>query len=667
MNKRFAIIICAASVGFKILASGPDDREPTNPKSITSSANPQAQPVPIDDLYYTRSLLYPSWSPDGTQIVFTCNLAGRANLWKMPVAGGWPVQMVQSDDRQFGGLWSRDGKWIVYQQDRGGGEYYDIYAIPAGGGAPTNLTSTPDISETTQQFSPDGKLLAIGQKLKTGSSRNIGVLDWETKKVRKLTDEHEADRNWSSQDWSPDGKFIYAARNNVVGTDSDIYRIDVAGGKMENLTPHQGEKRFNVSAVSPDGRQVLLTSNAKNGAQNVALLDVATKELNWVTDTTWEATSWDFSPDGKYFVYVLNTDGRREIYLVDCTSMLPRKLNFPAGSPSPVGHPSCFSPDGRFLLIDYQSSRHPDDFWLCDLGSRQARQITFASVATLNPDTIPEAQIVHYRAFDGKIISAFLWVPFNLQRDTSNPAIVMPHGGPTGQTTDTFDRNAAALASRGYVVIAPNPRGSTGYGIEFQKANIKDLGGGDLQDEIYAADFLVQTGYVNPKKIGITGGSYGGFMTLMAIGKTPDRWAAAVESYGIIDWFSMLEHSDPGLQQYERSLLGDPKKDRQVYEEASPLKYLRNAKAPLLVLQGENDIRVPKEEADQVVDILRREGRTVDVHYYPAEGHGFLKRENQIDAMKRTIAWFDKYLKGDEADDIPHPAEQARTPGRTNP
>jgi dipeptidyl aminopeptidase/acylaminoacyl peptidase len=646
MSKTIATIICAVSVAFKIFASGPDDRTPTNPKSIISPANPQAQPVPIDDLYYTRSLLYPGWSPDGTQIVFTCNLAGRANLWKMPVTGGWPVQMVQSDDRQYGGLWSRDGKWIVYQQDRGGGEYYDIYAIPAGGGAPTNLTSTPDISETTEQFSPDGTLLAIGHKLKTGSSRNIGVLDWETKQVRKLTDEHEPDRNWDFRAWSTDGKFIYADRYNVVGTDSDIYRIDVAGGQMENLTPHQGEKCYESSALSPDGRKLAVTSNAKNGAQNVALLDVATKELTWVTDTTWEASPGDFSSDGKCFAYVLNTDGRRDTYLVDCASLRPEKLDFPPGLSSPTGRPSSFSPDGRFLLIDHQSSRRPEDLWLYDLDSRHARQITFAAVATLNPQTIPEAQIVHYRAFDGKIISALLWVPFNLQRDTSNPAIIMPHGGPTGQTTDTFNKNAVALASRGYVVIAPNPRGSTGYGIEFQKANIKDLGGGDLQDEIYAADFLVETGYVNPKKIGITGGSYGGFMTLMAIGKTPDRWAAAVESYGIINWFSMLEHSDPVLQQYERSLLGDPEKDRQVYEDASPLKYLRNAKAPLLVLQGENDIRVPKEEADQVVAILRSEGRTVDVHYYPAEGHDFMKRENLVDAMKRTIAWFDKYLKG---------------------
>ena len=182
--------------------------------------------------------------------------------------------------------------------------------------------------------------------------------------------------------------------------------------------------------------------------------------------------------------------------------------------------------------------------------------------------------------------------------------------------------------------------------MDFQRANYQDLGGGDLRDEVYATKFLQTTGYVDAKKIGITGGSYGGFMTLMAIGKTPDTWSAAVELFGIIDWMTMLQHSDPELQQYEKSLLGDPVKDKKMYDAASPISYIRNVRAPLLVLQGDNDPRVPKEEAIQVVDLLRKDGKIVDAHYYPNEGHGFAKRENQIDAIRRTVDWFDKYLKG---------------------
>ena len=203
-----------------------------------------------------------------------------------------------------------------------------------------------------------------------------------------------------------------------------------------------------------------------------------------------------------------------------------------------------------------------------------------------------------------------------------------------------------ALVTRGYICIAPNPRGSTGYGLEFQKANFQDLGGGDLKDEIAAVDFLKATGYVDPQKVGITGGSYGGFMTLMAIGKTPDVWAAAVELYGIINWSTMLKNSDPSLNEYLKGLLGDPEKNQKIYEAASPITYIRNEKVPLLVLQGDNDPRVPKEEAQQVVEILKKEGRVVEAHYYANEGHGFAKRENQIDSIRRTIDWFDRYLMG---------------------
>ena len=236
-------------------------------------------------------------------------------------------------------------------------------------------------------------------------------------------------------------------------------------------------------------------------------------------------------------------------------------------------------------------------------------------------------------------------MPPNLKRDGSNPALVLPHGGPTGQVVDSWSSSTAALASHGYICIAPNVRGSTGYGIEFQKANFQDLGGGDLKDEMYAVEFLKATGYVDPKKIGITGGSYGGFMTMMAIGKEPGTWAAAVELFGIINWLTMMDHSDPELAEYIKIFLGDPVKNRQAYEAASPLKYLQNATAPLLVLQGDNDIRVPREEAEQVVDVLKKHGKTVEVHYYPKEGHGFAKRENQIDAMRRTLEWLDRYLK----------------------
>lgn len=644
MQRSSFFVFIALFIAVPAFASGPADRQPTDPKSITSPVSAGARPIPIDDLFYSRRITDQAWSPDGKELVITTNFTGRFNLWKVSAAGGWPIQLLQSEDRQFNPFWSRDGKWVVYQQDVGGHEVYDLYAVPSNGGQPINLTNTPHISEDNPCFSYDGKMLAYTVKPEDSSIINIAVMDWATRKQRIITDEKNPDYLWQIIDFTRDGKTIYAIRPNVAFTDSSVWRIDLASGRAEELTPHQGDVLIQASSISPDGNLLLLTSGEKGGYNNVALLDLKTKKQTWITDTQWEAGSGNFSPDGRQFTYAINHDGQTDMYLQTVGQTMAQRLDFPPGQTFATAAPTAFSPDGTRLLVSHEDSQRVGDLWIYDLKTRSARQLTQSAIASLSPSSVPPAQIVHYKSFDGQIISAYLWMPFNLKRDGSNPAIVLPHGGPTGQLRNAFDANAAALASRGYICIGPNVRGSTGYGLAFQKANITDLGGGDLQDEVYATKFLLSTGYVDPKKIGITGGSYGGYMTLMAIGKLPDIWAAAVERYGVINWKTMATNADPFLQQYVKALLGDPEKDREIYENTSPLKYIRNEKAPLLVLQGENDIRVPKEESDQVVSILKQEGRTVEAHYYPQEGHGFSKRENQIDALKRMVDWFEKYM-----------------------
>ncbi len=640
------VAICSSLCTPVVSSTGPDDRPLTDPKSVVSTLNAAARLAPIDDLYYTRSVSAAAWSPDGQQIIFVSDIAGRFNLWKVSASGGWPIQLTQSDDRQYNPVSSPDGKWIVYQQDRAGDELWDLYAVPTNGGNMINLTNTPAIREQNPRWSHDGRSIAFAYKPKENSQYDIGLLDWNTRKVQKLTHEQQPGYAWSVVAWSSDDKTIYAGRVNPLFTDADVYRIDVATGKMENLTPHQGTMRYLASSLSPDGATLLLSSDAKGGYMNIALLDIATRKMTWVTDLKWEASSGNFSPDGKRYTYTVNEDGVIDAYLVDRASNEAQKVDLPHGLNYFLGSPNEFAPQSDRVIISHEASNQPGDLWVYNLHNRHAEQLTFSTIASLRETPLPPSQIVHYKSFDGKIITALLWVPFNLKRDGSNPAVVLPHGGPTGQMVDYWNTDVAALTSRGYVCIAPNPRGSTGYGLDFQKANFQDLGGGDLKDEIAGVDFLKATGYVDPKKIGIYGGSYGGFMTLMAIGKTPNIWAAAVDLYGIISWYTMLKSSDPELDEYLKALLGNPDENRKIYEADSPITYIRSEKAPLLVLQGDNDPRVPKEEAQQVVEILRKEGRVVDVHYYPNEGHGFVKRENQIDSIRRTIAWFDQYLMG---------------------
>ncbi len=643
--RRFiaAAIVIASTV---VLASGPQDRQARDPKSVVSVRNSKGAPVSVEDLYLTRRVGSSAWSPDGTEIAYITNTSGRPNLWKMKADGSGAQQLVTSNEGNDEPLWTKDGKSILFVQDKGGDEMYDLYVVPSGGGTPQNLTNTNQISETGAKFSRNGSMLAYELKEKTAPSTNIAIMDWETKKTRLLTHESDPTQSWALVGWGPGDESVYAGRGNLAFDDSDLYRIDVRSGATENLTTHTGKVVNRANGISPDGRTIVMSSTEKGGYTNVALLDVSSKKKTWITDTQWHDEAGSYSPAGDSFEYAVNEDGRRSIVVVDAKSQHTKELNLPEGTDSEGGNPSAFSPKGDQLLVRHQDSTRPTDLWSVDVRTGKAKRLTHSESPSLAKVPLPPSQLVHYRSFDGKMISAYLWMPFNLKRDGSNPAVVYPHGGPAGQTVNTFNALALALASRGYIVISPNVRGSSGYGMEFQKANYQDLGGGDLKDEVAAVKFLEDTGYVSAKKVGIAGGSYGGFMTLMAIGKMPEIWAAAVEEYGIIDWYTMLKHSDPYLQEYVKSLLGDPEKDRGVYESVSPIKYLRSEKAPLLVLQGERDIRVPKEEAEQVVKILKEAGKTVDAKYYPEEGHGFAKREDQIDALTRLVKWFDQYLKG---------------------
>ena len=642
-----AMLVCAlCCASFSAFAAVPAPQRPlTDARTLTAPVNATAAPIPVADLFFSRSLSGGEWSPDGTEIVVSTNLTGRFNLWKVSSSGSWPVQLSQSDDRQLGVAWSPDGKWIVFVSDHAGGEIWDVYAIPAQGGAVVNLTSSDDVSETGPHWSPDGKTLAIESKGKDASTTDIGVLDFATRKLRLLTHEQTPGESWQIVEWSNDGATLYANRTNAGYTDASAWRIDIASGKAQELTPHKGEHLITMSGASADGKTLALTTDERGAINHAALFDVATKHYRWLDESPWETDSGEFSPDGKQVLWSLDADGRADLFVYELATQRSRKIELPPGVNFPAPGGRGFARDGR-LLVTHQSSNALADFWIAGSDGKLA-QLTHSALASLTPAVLPSAQLVHYKSFDGTVISAFVWLPFNLARDGKAPAVVLPHGGPTGQTLDMFNRTAAALASRGYVCIAPNVRGSTGYGLPFQKANIKDLGGGDLQDELYSKKFLVATGYVDANKVGISGGSYGGYMALMALGRTPDEWAAGVDLFGVTNWLSEQAHEEPALQQYDQSILGDPVKDRAIYEKSSPTTYFSAIKAPLLVLQGENDIRDPKEEAEQAFKALTAGGKTVLAHYYPGEGHGFAKRENQIDALERTIAWFDRYLKND--------------------
>jgi dipeptidyl aminopeptidase/acylaminoacyl peptidase len=629
------------------ITEGVPPRELTDPKSIVSQPLSGAAPVSAADLFFTRGGIDDAtWVPHANAVVITTNLTGRFNLWTVPANGGFPQQLTQSDESQFGLTASPDGKWIVFQSDPGGTEVYDLYATPASGGSVTNLTNTPDVDERNALFSPDGSILSFTRRPTAESSQNIALMDFATHHVRQLTHEAWKGYQWSVAAFSHDGRSILVNRTNADSTESEVWTIDIASGRQTRLTPSHEDNL--ASDISSDGRYVALRTQTTAGVHQAALLDLRDKSLHLLKPDVWPQSTGHFSPDGKILIFESYVDGRTTVNEYDVAQGRSERLALPDGvNEEESDDDTGFSPDGSRLIVGHQSSSTPFDYWIVDVRTGVATQLTRLGLASIDSARLPKAEIVHYKSYDGTVISAFLWVPFNLVRDGKAPGVVVVHGGPDNQTIDSFSRNrmALALASRGFVVIAPNVRGSTGYGLAFKEGNHRDLGGGDLKDEIAARQFMIDTGYVDAKRVGIAGQSYGGFMTLMAIAKAPSLFAAGVDMFGVIDWLALLRHTDPPDQQYEMSYLGDPVKDQDVYKASSPLTYMKNATAPLLVLQGDNDETVTKDQAEKVVGVMKSNGRTVEAHFYPDEGHGFFKREDQIDALERTIAWMEKYLK----------------------
>lgn len=616
----------------------------TDPNQITSKSKLDVQPFTIDKLYMSHSIGDSTWSPDAKQLAFITNISGRNNLWIVSSESGWPVQLTVSDQRQTRPAWSPTGRWIAFASDHDGDEQWDIFLVSPANGQIVNLTNTPHIAEEEPTWSPDGNFLAYTVKPKESSTHEIEIMEVLTKQVRNLTSNTPKELGNFGPIWSSDGRWIVYTQQNATGKDSNIFIASVADGRSTNLTPHEGEHNFSATHISPDEKTVLITSNAHNGYDNVGLLDVATKKITWLTSDKWRITSGHFSPDGKRVTWSANTDGNTDIFVYDLATRKAHQLPLPKGVNLQAGADTSFSIDGSRLLFDHIGPDAPADLWTYSFATSRAQQITHSLVGGIRSEDMVEPFLVHYPSHDGKWeISAYVYVPYNAERNGQNAAIVYIHGGPASQTINSFNRSIQYLVNQGYFVIAPNYRGSTGYGKEFMDANRFDMGGGDLEDVIGAAEWIKKTGYIDARKVAVTGGSYGGYLTMMAVTKAPDLWAVGVPIVPFVNWFTEIENEDPVLREYDLANMGDPIKDKQRYMDRSPINFVDQIKAPLLILAGAHDPRCPSTESEQVASAVKKRNGVAELKIYANEGHGFAKVENQIDAYTRVADFLKKY------------------------
>jgi dipeptidyl aminopeptidase/acylaminoacyl peptidase len=606
-------------------------------ESVVSRARPGLSLYDLDRFVHIRRHVPFGFSPDGRWVAYASDVTGRSQIWKVPTAGGWPIEVTFGDQPVSGAAWAKDGASLVFERDSGGSERYDLYAVSSDGGAPRNLTATPAVRERLAGFSDDQRFLAYLSDSGRAGHFELWVHDLSSGRARRLTSDSVS---VLGAVWSHDSRFLALARSNDFAN-VDAVLLDVSAGQSRLLSAHTGSKSYTPVAFSPDDRELLLISDAKDGVPRLAIIELGRDTLRWLDTGPWPVEAAGWSSDGR-LAYSEDADGRVATYLMRADGSGRRRIGPEWGTTTFVE----FSSDGRRVLLTHADATRASDLWVADVRRDTSWQVTFAMEGGIHPGDLAPATLVHYPSYDGRRISAFVYVPFNLRKDGSHPAIVMAHGGPSGQWEDAFSRDVAYFANHGYIVIRPNVRGSTGYGKAFEDLNNLDWGGGDLEDLVAAADYLVGTGYVARSKIAVMGGSYGGYLTLAALAFTPERWAAGVDLFGISSIVTLARTTDPLLMPYLEREMGSLATREGLMRERSPLRAADRIRAPLLILQGDNDPRVPLAESRQIAEAVRRNRGIVELVVYPGEGHGFHKLEDQLDSMRRAVAFLDRYVKG---------------------
>jgi dipeptidyl aminopeptidase/acylaminoacyl peptidase len=600
---------------------------------------PRETPLDLETLFFTRRIAAVEWSADGRVIFFETNVTGRFNIWQVPRQGGWPVQLTVSNERTALGRSSPDGRWLLFTQDRAGNEKPNLYLQPLPMGRPRRLTTTEGVNYRSVRWSPDGGALAFAAELAAPGAYDVYRLDPGTAKIARLAG-HE-NGQCTTVRWSPDGRRLAVTRtwdyaHGGVGV------LDAATGEERTLLPIDEGADHQALGWTGDGRALLVSSNATPaGTYGVARIDVETAAVTWLDRGEWDIELLDIAPAGDRYVCARNEGGTHAAVLraVDGGA---RPIALPPG----VLAGAAFSPDGRSIALLHGTAASPFELWVCGDGAETVPvQLSRSLVGGLGPDDFVRPSLVIYPSFDGSPISAFVYLPPGARPDRSAPAVVYVHGGPAAQHMNGWVPLVQYLVSHGFAVIAPNYRGSTGFGRAFEEANMRDMGGGDLRDVAAAAETIAASGYVDPRRIAVMGGSYGGYLTLMALTKDPDRWAAGVAIVPFANWFTEYEHEDQTLRDADRARMGDPVTDADLWRDRSPIFFADRIRAPLLVLAGANDVRCPPDEAEQIARAVRANGGAADLHIYPDEGHGFRRRENEIDAHRRTAAFLFRHLR----------------------
>ncbi|NDJ61709.1 MAG: S9 family peptidase, partial [Chloroflexi bacterium] len=445
---------------------------------------------------------------------------------------------------------------------------------------------------------------------------------------------------WVPVYWSPDGRYLTIV-NFLSNTNQDVYLLDRTSGTLTNVTPHEGEFGFTPGPWVPDGSGFYLVTNCEREFTGMAFYTLAAGSWRWVETPEHDVEQIILSPDGRVLIWALNESGATRLYGRDLTTGSPLALpDLPFGEIEGLD----ISPDGMRLALIFASAKEAANLYELDLASGALQALGQSMLGGISLDELVDPEPIHYPTFDGRQIPAWLYRPRAGQGPF--PVLLSIHGGPESQERPHYNYNGLYqyLLSRGFGILAPNIRGSTGYGLSYQKLILRDWGGAELKDIEHAALYLRGLDWVDSNRLAVFGGSFGGFATLSAVTRLPEYWALGVDIVGPSNLVTFAQSVPPHWKSFIKAWVGDPEEDRDMLVERSPITYVDQLRVPLLVIQGANDPRVVKAESDQMVERIQAKGG--DVRYYvdPEEGHGAGRRENAIRWMQMITDYLEEYL-----------------------
>jgi dipeptidyl aminopeptidase/acylaminoacyl peptidase len=595
----------------------------------------------IEQFYQNNLIGGGSFSNDETKLLVSSNKSGIFNVYEIDIASGRKTQKTFSEKESFRAINYLPGtNQILYSADKGGDELNHIYLMNEDG-TTTDLTPGENEKARFAGWSKDKKsmyFMSNKRSPKFFDFYKMNIKTWESEML------YQNDNGINISSMSEDETW-FAFSQTITTSENKLFLTNRIDNSTIELSEESGS--YNSEGFSKDNKYFFFITDVGKEFSYLVKYEIETGEKEVLFETNWDVMYSYLSENERYRVIAINEDGKNTLFIKDLVKI--SDVYFPEIPDGDIKGVS-FSESEKKIRLTIGTSKSPNNIYVYEIASEKLKQVTKTLNPEINANDMVAAEIVRYPSFDGLEIPAIYYKPLDATKRNKVPALVWVHGGPGGQSRTGYSSFIQYLVNHGYAILAVNNRGSSGYGKTFYKMDDLNHGDKDLKDCIWGKKWLQDQDYIDAEKIGIIGGSYGGYMTMAAMTFTPDEFKVGVNIFGVTNWLRTLKSIPPYWESFRNALykeLGDPTTADSVrLYEISPVFHAHKVKNPVMVLQGANDPRVLKIESDEIVAGIEANGITVEYVVFDDEGHGFRKKENEIEGYGKVLTFLETYLKG---------------------